>query len=111
MSKGFHDPSRTTGRRGFFRQVLLSAVETVEQVGREMASRSLEGFREPPRYTPPLPPVNPRAMDPQYVVYGPPWPPPYGPYVTLELRARLLAQREAEREKQVAPISHDEAEI
>jgi len=105
MSKGFHDISRATGRRGFFRQLAISAIETVEQVGREMADRGLQGFREPPRYTPP--PLDRRYIDPQFRVYGPPWPPPYGPPVTAELRRKLKAARELERQKIGLPVARD----
>ena len=106
MSKGFHDPSRVTGRRGFFRQLMISAIESVEEVGREMADRGLKGFREPPpRYTPPSPPH--RFMDPQYTIYGPPWPPPYGPYLTPDLRRKLKADREAQRQAAGAPVPRD----
>jgi hypothetical protein len=91
MAKGFSDTSRTTGRRGFFRQLMVSAIESVEKVGREMADRGLKGFEPPapPRYVPP-PPA--RQLDPKFVIYGPPWPPPYGPYLTPALRAKLRAQ-------------------
>ena|SRR5687767_7939664 len=106
MAKGFSDTSKVTGRRGFFRQLAISAIETVEQVGKEMADRSLKGFREveAPRYTPPLPPSSNRYLNPQFAVYGPPWPPPYGPYVTPELRAALQAERDAKREAAGSPV-------
>lgn len=113
MAKGFHDSSQVTGRRGFFRQLALSAIETVEQVGREMADKGLKGFREPERhpgarYTPPAPGVDQRRyVEPQYRVYGPPWPPPYGPPLTAELRKKLKADREAQREKMGQPVSRD----
>ena len=113
MGKGFHDSSRVTGRRGFFRQLALSAIESVEQVGREMADKGLKGFREAPErphYTPPSGVDHRRYVEPQYRVYGPPWPPPYGPPVTAELRAKLKADHEAQREKMGQPVPRDAAE-
>jgi len=85
-----HDKQVSAGRRGFFRQILASAIEGAEQVGKEMARRA--------GYTPPPPRYEPPKYDPyqygqwygqNYDVHGPPWPPPLGPPIPQHLRAEL----------------------
>lgn len=86
MGKESDEPQQP-GRRRFFRQFLASAIEGVEDVGRELneAKRELEKQRRS-WYEPP-------AFDPSHwkppEKYGPPWPPPYGPPTPGKVRQKL----------------------
>ena len=105
---GIQEGSGQTGRRGFFRRLVLSAIETAEKAGREMADRGLRGFREPPPYRTHRS-SNPYS-DPRYTVYGPPWPPPYGPYVDAQLHAQLRATWDAQLKPEGFTVAHDSQE-
>ncbi|MDX1563805.1 MAG: hypothetical protein R3236_00300 [Phycisphaeraceae bacterium] len=76
----------SANRRGFFRQIFVSAIETVEKVGREMADRleidePIDPFRD----------VDfnwnwPELDDPGF---GPPHPAPLGPPIPVSIRKKL----------------------
>ena len=103
--RGF-DSDQPTGRRGFFRQLMISAVEAAESVAREMAQRAAPRY-SPPRYTPPPMPDYSKYLNPQYTTYGPPWPPPYGPYVDIELSRKLRSSRSEKSGGEPRPVAHD----
>src|ERR1041384_8318549 len=91
MASKFTDTTRTTGRRGFFRELLLSTLESVEKAGKQFAEQRFGHFKQPP--SPPPPSLDyQKHLNAQYRVYGPPWPPPYGPHVSIELRKKLDGQ-------------------
>lgn len=102
MSKNPEQPA-SSSRRRFFRQFLASAIEGVEEVGKNLneAKREMEAQRrawsQPPRYNPP--PWKPPET------YGPPWPPPYGPPVPVNVRRAL---REKQRHYYGGAIARDD---
>ena len=85
MSKYSDDNESPVGRRGFFRELFVSAVETLEQVGHQLQQGSA------PAYQPPLYPEIDYADThyPDHEVYGPPWPPPAGPPIPQQVRQAL----------------------
>jgi hypothetical protein len=96
MAGKFTDSERMTGRRGFFRELLVSAIEGVEKAGRHFAEQRFGHFQQPTVAPPPTPDYQ-HHLRAQYTVYGPPWPPPYGPCVSIELRKKLDASLSAAR--------------
>lgn len=91
MGKG-SDRQVSASRRGFFRDLLVSGIETLEKTGKAMADRA--GYRNEPAYEPSQTPDY--ASDPywnswdQYgSTYGPPWPPRYGPEIPQAVREQL----------------------
>jgi len=83
--------------------MFLSAIETVEEVGKTMGQLKRPTFDydaqtpySPPDYQKtyhPTPDHYGEAYGYGYDVYGPPWPPEQGPTVPVELRAELRAMR------------------
>ena len=84
------------GRRDFFRQLMISAIEGAEKLGKQMSKRHAFpfDFEEEPERPTCAPPESWRHFDPKYQVHGPPWPAPCGPPVPQELRRRLRAERQ-----------------
>lgn len=107
MAKKKTDSTHVSPRRDFFRLLISEAVEGLEKVGKEIVERRFGHFRQPPApaYTPP-PDYN-RFIAPQYKIYGPPWPPPFGPYVTPELRRKLDAAQNVRREEYGHAVPRD----
>jgi hypothetical protein len=91
MSKNPEKPI-SARRRQFFREILFSAIDQVEKVGKEMADRAAEPFRpEPEPYTPP---DFSNLYQPNFEVFGPPWPPPMGPPVPQKVLDLIKKKRE-----------------
>lgn len=88
MSKG-SDRQVSASRRGFFRDLLVSGIETLEKTGKAMAERS--GYRNEPTYEPPNYTQDPywNTWDQHGSTYGPPWPPRYGPEIPQAVRDQL----------------------
>lgn len=92
MSDRSSKKDEPTGRRGFFRQMFLSAVEGAEELGKQFAERSRFPYQEffeeerPPRYEPaPYDPLDHPGVE----VHGPPWPPAFGPPIPMHIRREL----------------------
>lgn len=109
MAKKNKDRGPVSPRRDFFRLLLSEAVEGLEKVGKEMVERRFGHFRQhaqpPTAYTPPAD-YN-KFLGPEYTVYGPPWPPTYGPYITPELRKILDARTADQRESYGQAVPRD----
>ncbi len=87
MSKQPSDKSVSVNRRGFFGEILRSAIETVEAVGKTMHEiRKAE--EEEPVYEPYEPPDY-GDFDMHYGAYGPAWPMRYGPDMPMALKKRI----------------------
>jgi hypothetical protein len=105
------DKPISTDRRGFFRQLFTEAIKTVEEAGKIYAQRAkLHLPAVPP------PPVIPAPQDSRrsqysssWEMYGPPWPPTYGPHVPLWLRKKLREEREAAMDGRVSRADNPEA--
>jgi hypothetical protein len=90
----------SVNRRGFFRQLAISAIEEAEKAGHEFLDRTnlREHFAQDPRNSTArsnYPPPYYASMD---MVYGPPWPPPMGPDIPPTIRKTLREQAQAERD-------------
>lgn len=75
-------PDVSASRRAFFRDLFVKAVEGVEQASHELASRMKPLSEPPPTYSPAH---TSSWRQPIQEVYGPPWPPPYGPPVPASI--------------------------
>ena len=76
----------SANRRGFFRQIFVSAIETVEKVGREMADRleidePIDPFRDVD--------FNWNWAEAEDQGFGPPHPAPLGPPIPVSIRKKL----------------------
>jgi hypothetical protein len=79
-------PDVSASRRAFFRDLFVKAVQGVEQASHELADRMKPLTESPPLYTP----ANTASwQQPIREVYGPPWPPPYGPPVPTAILQML----------------------
>ncbi|QNN23261.1 hypothetical protein HED60_13585 [Planctomycetales bacterium ZRK34] len=90
----------SVNRRGFFRQLAISAIEEAEKAGHDFLDRAnlSEHFRSDSHYSP-----TPSSYPPPYyaspdMIYGPPWPPPMGPDIPPAIRKTLREQAQAERD-------------
>ena len=97
----------SSGRRAFFRDLFVQAVEVVERAGREFHQRATLGFDRAagPPHNPPAK-VYPRYTPPGHETYGPPWPPPAGPPLPIEL-IRELNARAGSRVARNDPVAGD----
>jgi len=85
----------SSGRRAFFQDLFVKAIETAEVVGKNMAERATPRFP----YEPPAYPYDPSIYHDPYhdhdhhyhgdEPYGPPWPPPFGPSIPMDLQRKL----------------------
>lgn len=90
----------SVNRRGFFRQLAISAIEEAEKAGHEFLDRANlrehfapDSSNASSRRT--YPPPYYASMD---MIYGPPWPPPMGPDIPPALRKTLREQAQAQRD-------------
>jgi hypothetical protein len=80
------DKPISADRRGFFRQIFVSAIESVEKVGREMADKfEVEDTSDPYEHSN----FDWNWSQDEEMGFGPPWPPPFGPPIPVAVRAEL----------------------
>ncbi|MBI1373032.1 MAG: hypothetical protein GC159_09750 [Phycisphaera sp.] len=89
----------SSGRRGFFRDLLVQALEVGEQVGKNMVDRTRPryGWLDPdpaptPAYDYKSAPYSygyDSGYDNNDTPYGPPWPPAYGPPTPMPLLKQM----------------------
>ncbi len=82
------DKDISADRRRFFRQILFTAIDTAEKVGKTIAEKHLP--HPPPEK---IPAWNDDWYHAPREVHGPPWPPQHGPAVPLGLMRQLQEQR------------------
>ena len=81
------DKPISANRRGFFRQIFISAIESVEKIGKQMADpfeveESHDAYGDSDfnwNWT----------QEEENLTYGPPWPPQLGPPIPVAVRAEL----------------------
>ncbi len=112
MGNRLEDSGISKGRRSFFRHLLASAIEEAEKVGKELVQKRLSHFNIP-EPTAPYAPSSRGYYHPELTVYGPPWPPPYGPYVSIELRKQLDADPKLHppTPSEAQPVSRGQADM
>lgn len=87
----------SVNRRGFFRQLAISAIEEAEKAGHEFLDRTNlnEHFAPEPQPRRHYPPPYYETMD---MIYGPPWPPPLGPDIPMHVQHELRDQAHRQRD-------------